>query len=144
MATQTFETALAQRDPAQLLRRALQIDAFASVFSGAGLLLAAGPISRWLGLGLSWPLALIGADMIIFGVWVGFEAQREQLRAGRVRAVLALNAAWLIASALLIAFDPFGLSVAGKWAVAGVADLVLLIAIGEYLGLRRLARASLI
>ena len=63
------------------------------------------------------------------------------IAAGRVRLMLALNIAWVVASVLLLLFDPFGLTTAGKWAVAGLADAAAVVALLEYLGLRRLSRA---
>ncbi|HNP72631.1 MAG TPA: hypothetical protein PKK15_16030 [Kouleothrix sp.] len=141
MAAQTFGASVAQHDPARLLRRTLFADALFSTLGGAGMLLAAGPIAAWLGLGAGWPIALIGLDVLILGVWIGYEARRTPIAAGRVRLMLALNIAWVVASVLLLLFDPFGLTTAGKWAVAGLADAAAVVALLEYLGLRRLSRA---
>src|SRR5436190_16168092 len=136
MATYTMETTITRPEPARPLRRVLQVNAFFSGISGAGILLAAGPIARLLGVEASWPIALLGADLLLFAAWVGYEAMRTVLRVRRARVVLALDIAWVLASAVIIVFDPFGLSTAGKWAVAAVADVVAVFALLEYLGLR--------
>jgi len=138
MATHTMDTISARPEPSRLLRRALQTNAVFSAISGAGILLASGSVARLLGVELSWPIALLGADLLLFAAWVGYEAMQGVLRVRRARAVLALDIAWVVASALLIALDPFGLSATGKWAVAAVADVVAIFALIEFLGLRRL------
>jgi hypothetical protein len=138
MATRTIDTTISRREPARLLRRALQSDAILSAASGSGLLLAAEPVARLLGLGISWPIALLGADLLLFGAWVGYEAWQPELRVRRARLILALDIAWVVASALVLALDLWAFTVAGKWAVAAVADVVALVALAQYLGLRRL------
>jgi hypothetical protein len=140
MATHTMETTITRPEPARLLRRVLQVNAFFSGISGAGMLLAAGPIARLLGVEVSWPIVLLGADLLLFAAWVGYESAQTVLRVRRARVVLALDIAWVVASAMIIALDPFDLSTAGKWAVAAVADVVAVFALVEYLGLRRLRR----
>ena len=138
MTTKTMTTASTQREPGLLLRRALQADALASGVTGAGMALAAGPVAQLLGLDGALPIAVLGIDLLLFAAWVGYEAMQPALRVRRARAVLAINIVWVVASALVIALDPFGLSTAGKWAVAAVADVVALFALGEYIGLRRM------
>jgi hypothetical protein len=138
MATNTMDTISTRPEPTRLLRRALQTNAVFSGISGAGLLLVAGPVARLLGLGGALPIALLGAGLLLFAAWVGYEAMQPMLRQRRARVILALDIAWVVASAVIIALDPFGLSIAGKWAVAAVADVVALFALAEYLGLRRL------
>ena len=138
MATHTIDTISTRPEPARLLRRVLQTNAVFSAISGAGMLLASGSVARLLGVEVSWPIGLLGVDLLVFAAWVGYEAMQGVLRVRRARAVLALDIAWVVASALLIALDPLGLAVGGKWAVAAVADVVAVFALIEYLGLRRL------
>jgi len=138
MATHTMDTTITRSEPTRLLRRTLQTNAVFSGISGAGMLLAAGSVARLLGLSSGLPIALLGADLLLFAAWVGYEAMQTVLRVRRARVVLALDIAWVVASAMIIALDPFGLSTAGKWAVAAVADAVAVFALLEYLGLRRL------
>jgi hypothetical protein len=138
MATHTMDTVSTRPEPTRLLRRALQTNAVFSGIGGAGMLLAAGPVARLLGVEVSWPIVLLGADLLLFAAWVGYEAMQTMLRRRRARVILALDIAWVIASALTITLDPFGLSTEGKWAVAAVADVVAVFALVEYLGLRRL------
>lgn len=138
MATRTFDGPIARRDPALLLRRTLQLDAIISLVSGAGLLAAAGPVAQFLGLAISWPIALIGADLLLYAAWLAYEGWRPALRLAPARVFLALDIAWVLGSALILALNPWGLTPAGWWAVAVVADLVVPLALGKYLGLRRL------
>lgn len=141
MATRTLDTAITRRDPAQLLRRTLQADAIVSAASGAGMLLASGEVARFLGLALSWPIALLGADLLLYAAWLAYEAGRPALRQIPARVFLALDIAWVLASALILELNPWGFTAAGWWAVAAVADVVALLGLAKYLGLRRLRGA---
>lgn len=138
MTTKAMNTVSTQREPAWLLRRTLQINALISGLTGAGMALASGAVAQLLGLAGSLPIALLGIDLVLFGAWVGYEALQPALRLRRAWVVLALDIVWVVASALVLALDPFGLSTIGKWAVAAVADVVALFALGEYVGLRRM------
>ena len=138
MAIKTMDTTSTRPEPVRLLRRALQTNALFSAISGAGMLLAAGPVARLLGLGGTLPIMLLGADLLLFAAWVAYESAQPTLRVRRARVILALDIAWVVASALILVLDPFGFSTEGKWAVAAVADIVAVFALVEYLGLRRL------
>lgn len=139
MATQAHVLAQPGRD--QLLRRALTANLFFSLATGAAMLLAGGPIAALLGLASPLAIQALGAAVLAFCPLLWAIARRSPIDASHVRIILALDVAWVLASALLIALNPFGLSSAGLWLVAGLADLVAVIALFEYLGLRRLARS---
>ena len=138
MTTKTLDTVTTRREPSWLLRRTLQADALSSGITGAAMALAAGPVAQLLGLSATLPVAVIGVDLLLFAAWVGYEATRPVLRARRAWVILAVNIVWVLASAAVLLFDPFGLSTIGKWAVAAVADAVALFALAEYIGLRRI------
>ncbi len=138
MATQTLSTTTVHAEPDRPLRRALQADAIVTAMSGVGLLLAAEPAARLLGMAASWPIALLGVDLILYAAWVGYEAWQAALRVRRARIMLALDIVWVLASVALILIDPFGFTAAGKWAIAAQADGVAVLGLLKYLGLRRL------
>lgn len=135
MATQAIAATTAR---APLLRRALLANAIFSELSGLAFLIGAGPLAALIGLGAAWPLMVLGAGVLFFGILVFFEARREPLHIGRARAILALDIAWVLASGALLLLNPLGLTSAGWWLVAGIADVVAVLAVLEYLGLRRL------
>lgn len=139
MATQAHVLAQPARD--QLLRRALTANVIFSLASGAAMLLAGSQIAALMGLASALPVQAIGAAVLLFSPLVWAIARRSPINAGHAWIILALDIAWVVASALEIALNPFGMSSAGLWLVAGIADAVAVIALFEYLGLRRLARS---
>ena len=83
----------------------------------------------------------VGVGLVLFAAGVFGAAQRASLREAEVRAVIAADVAWVVASAALLVFWPDLLSTAGRWVVGlcaiGVADFAAL----QYLGLRGLTAA---
>ena len=124
--------------PDQLLRRVLQAN---MVFSGlSGLLLAveAGPLSRWLGVPAAWILMVIGIGLLGFA-WQLFQtAKQSPMNLRQANAILLMDIAWVVGSALLLFTGWVSFTIAGWWAVLLVADVVALFAILEFVGIRRL------
>lgn len=139
MATTTFTPAAAQSN---LLRRALQADAIVTGLCGAFLLIDAAPLAQFMGLGGTFALKVLGADLLLAAAWIAYEAWRAELRPRAAQIIIGLCALWVLASVVVVAANPFALTVGGRWLVAGVADLTALIGLAEYVGLRRLARKA--
>ncbi|PSK93611.1 hypothetical protein CLV63_11618 [Murinocardiopsis flavida] len=119
------------------LRLVLRVDAAACLASGV--LLAAGGalLSPVLGLptALLWPA---GAFLLVFGALLWFTAGRATLSAAAVRAIVAVNAAWVLASAALVV--PAGLFAPTAWGISFVlvqAAAVAALAVEEAVLLRR-------
>src|SRR5262245_20325418 len=121
-------------ESSQLLRRALQADGAVSALSGVLLLVLPGPIASLLGAASPGLVAAVGASLVAFGAIVLRNGLRET--PGRRGAALTVgaNAAWVVASWILIAAGP--LTRIGNWTVALVADVVLVLAILESVGIR--------
>jgi hypothetical protein len=124
-------------EKAQLLRRALQADGIVSALSGLLLVVVPGEVAALLGAGSPGLVAAVGASLVAFGVFVARNGWREVPQRGAAAVTVALNVAWVVGSAVLIAAGP--LSKTGNWAVALVADVVLVFAVAETVGLRRLS-----
>jgi hypothetical protein len=120
------------------LRRVLQADALASGLSGALLIVAAKPLAAFIGVGLPLPLIITGAFLLLYAGGLLQQAAQDSLSRRFVTAVIIINVAWVIGSGLLLLTDLVSLTVAGKWAVALVADLVAVFAGLQFYGLRRL------
>ena len=127
-------------EKAQLLRRALQADGTVSALSGALLLVLPGEVASLLGAGSPGLVAAVGASLMAFGVVVARNGWRELPQRAAAAVTVALNVGWVVGSLALIAAGP--LSRIGNWAVALVADVVLVLAIVESVGLRRLSAAA--
>lgn len=123
--------------PDHLLRRVLQANL---VFSGlSGLLLAVGaaPLSRWLGIPAAWVLVVIGIGLLGFA-WQLFQtAKQSPIDLHQANAILFMDVAWVVGSALLLFTGWVSFTTAGWWAVLLVADAVAAFAILEYVGIRR-------
>jgi len=118
------------------LRRILTVDAVISGTSGVLMLAAATLLERRLAL----PAPLLryaGFSLLPFAALVLYLAKRDVLPRGGVRTVIALNAAWVVASvALLFTVTPttlgYAFVIAQAVTVAALAEL-------QYMGLRRAA-----
>ena len=123
-------------DRSTFLRRSLQLDGLASGLCGALLLVAAPTIAGHFGVaGTGIPRA-VGAGLLVFAAALLWNATRA--RVSRVEAffTVALNAAWVVGSLILVVDGP--LTVIGNVAVAVIAAAVLGFAVLEVMGLRRL------
>ena len=120
----------------RFLRRALMVDGVVSGLSGLALLAVPGPIAAFIGLGSSAVVAVVGAGLVVYGAALVRSARRETLRPGETVTTIVLNAAWIVGSVAVIAAG--WLNTQGNWALALVGDIVLVVAILEGVGLRRM------
>lgn len=127
-------------DPSRLLRYSLRANAVFSLLSGGILVAAAGPLAEFLGLVEARQSSGLGANLIVFAALLfGLAAQRS-IRLWLAGCVVGGDVAWVLASAGLIVAGP--LSASANAAVALVASVVLLFAILQYAGMRRLRPAD--
>ena len=117
------------------LRNALRSNAVFSTLSGATFLFAAPWIASRMGIGETLIVRAVGVSLLVFAAGLVLNASRTTVN--RIEAWLAvtMDALWVAGSAVLIAFQV--LTLAGNWAVAVVADIVLIFAILQVLGLRK-------
>jgi hypothetical protein len=127
-------------DRETFLRRSLQLDGIASALCGALLLLAAGPVSALAGLPGPGIARAVGAGLLVYAAALLWNAARATVSRGEALLAVVLNAGWVAGSAVLIVDGP--LTLAGNLAVAAVAAVVLLFAVLEVVGLRRLREAA--
>ena len=123
-------------DDSRLLRRALLANAAFSTLTGVTLLLVAGPLAPLLGIG-ALALRITGATLLPFAFGLFQNARRPDLRRGEAWLAVGLDLAWVAGSAALLLGELWPLEPAGRWAVLGVGDVVLLCAILQAAGLLR-------
>jgi hypothetical protein len=124
-----------------LLRLAILADAGVTGAAGLALALLPGPLAAMIG--FAWPgvLQAVGAGLIAYALWLAFGARRApDARLGW--AVVAVNMLWVAGSAVLLLAAPGVFNALGQWLVAIMAVAVADFALVQYLGLRRLGRAS--
>lgn len=124
-----------------LLRLALAADAAAS--GAVGLLLALGGsvLAPWLGLPsglLSWA----GIGLIAFAALVAWTAMRQPTPAGAARLIVVVNAAWVVASLILLVVPPSPVTPLGVAFVLVQAAAVLALSILQRIGLGRMHGAA--
>jgi hypothetical protein len=130
------EDVMDAHDSTTFLRRSLQLDGVASGLTGLLLLVGAGPISTVIGVSAPGAARVVGAGLVVFAAALLWNARRGTVARGEVVLTVALNVAWVVGSAVLIALGP--LTLLGDLAVAAVAAAVFGFTVLEVVGLRRL------
>jgi hypothetical protein len=122
-----------------LLRNALYGNSIFSFVSGAIFLLFSKAIAGFLGLSASWIILVLGLGLILYGVEIYLAARSQPVHRGIAKFAIYADLAWVLGSAVLIFANIVPFTDAGKWAIAIIADIVLVFAIFQYVGLRRIA-----
>jgi hypothetical protein len=132
---------MAIRDSAGLLRKTLRVNAAASGASALLFLVLAPRLAAPFGVP---PAALwvFGAALLGFAAWVAQVARPRTTSARAATLVLAADVAYVVASGVVLLGLPNLMSNTGRLAFAVMADAVALLAIAEYVGLRRLNRVG--
>jgi len=133
-------THVATRD--RFLRRVLVGNAIFSALTALLLIFNASAVARFLGIAPAWALMLLGILLLPFAAGVFMASRRAAVDPREVRAIFALDVAWVVGSILLLAIGGLPFTPAGKWAVAIVADIVAVFAMLEWLGLRRMQKTA--
>jgi hypothetical protein len=123
-----------------LLRNTLFGNSVFSFLSGVACLLFSKAIASFLGLSAAWIILALGVGLIVYGVEIYLGARAEPVHTGIAKFAVYADLAWVLGSAVLIFANLVPFTTAGKWAIAIIADIVLVFAILQYVGLRRLAR----
>src|SRR6266436_3345503 len=119
----------------QLLRMALMGNALFSTVSGLTLVLAGEWVVRLLGLPEAVNLLTMGISLVAFAV-------KKPIKLLDAWIAVVLDLAWFIASYPLLFVVPF--STTGKWIVGIVAEVVLLFALMQWLGIRRIRKGNMV
>lgn len=123
----------------QLLRRAFIANWLFSIGSGILFVLAAAPIATFMGVGQPLVITLLGFGIILFGAVVLRESRRSTLSASTGYTIFALDALWVVGSIVLLVTDAFSLTTGARWAILIISDIVLVLAILEFLGARQIS-----
>lgn len=130
-------------NPSRLLRLALRSNAVFSAFSAIVFTAASGAIASFLGFLPTQQVFLLGVQLAVFAVWLTWLSTRAAVPRWQVWLIIALDVLWVAGSFQLVLASPPGLTVGGKWTVGMIADIVALLALLQFLGLRRLKRTQL-
>jgi hypothetical protein len=122
-----------------LLRNALYGNSIFSFVSGVIFLLFSKAMAGFLGLSASWIILVLGLGLIAYGVEIYLAARSEPVNRDIAKFAVYADLAWVLGSAVLIFANLVPFTDAGKWAIVIIADIVLVFAILQYVGLRRIA-----
>jgi hypothetical protein len=120
-----------------LLRNALRGNALFSGLSGIVSLVAAQSLATFTGIQESLVFVILGVVLILFAVDLIWIASRESINRRFAVAVIFMDVAWVAGSAIILLFDLLPLTVAGRWTIALLAEVVAVFAILQTIGLRR-------
>lgn len=120
-----------------LLRRALRANGVFSGLSGLLFMLAAAPIASFIGLPWSWPLFVTGVGLLGYAIALFRVSGRTEIDRRAVVVFISMDVAWVVGSGVLLVTPWIPFTLAGKWAIAIVADMVALFAVIQFYGLRR-------
>ena len=120
-----------------LLKNALLIDSVVSFITGMAFLLFSKAIASFLGLSASWIILVLGVAAIVYSIEIYLAARTEPVHMGIARFATYGNLAGALGIAVLIFANLVPFTTAGKWAIALIADAVLVLAIFQHVGLRR-------
>lgn len=130
MATSTT----ARNSDFRLLRRTLQGNSIFSGICGATFLIGAGPITTFLGLSTPLILLVLGLVILVTAVLL-FRLAASHAVDARIGLFFAIvDAAWVVASVLLLLAGWVPFTIGGKWAVGLVALIVGVFASLEFYG----------
>jgi len=131
-----------REEPACFLRKALMGNALFSTLSGLTILLAQGWVLRILGLASNVNLLILGVGLILFAITLVVNARKQQVKKSDAWIAVLMDVAWVLGSYILIFIVPF--STEGKWVVGVVAELVLVFAVLQFVGIRRIQKSELL
>lgn len=125
---------------AGLLRKALIGNALFSTLSGFVILFAQAWVLRILGLAQNVNLVILGVGLIVFATILVVNARRRQVKTSDAWIAVFMDLTWVIGSYVLIFVVPF--STSGKWVVGVAAEVVLVFAVLQFAGIRRIQKSE--
>ncbi len=124
-----------------LLRYALRANAVFSACAACITVVANARLKNFLGLPSGDnSLWVLSASLAIFAGWLLLNARRPQIRINEARIAVYLDLAWVVLSVPTVLSS--ALTTGGKWLVFVVGELVLVFAIAQWQGIRKIVRAG--
>jgi hypothetical protein len=123
-----------------LLKNALLGESVLAFIGSAALLYFSKAIASFFGLPASWIILALGAGVAVYAVKVYFAARSEPVNTGIARLAMYGNLAGVLGGMALIFANLLPFTTTGKWIIAIITDIALILSIAEYIGLRRLAK----
>ncbi len=120
-----------------LLHTVLRLNAAFSGIFGLVFILFPGTVAEWLGIPGSSAILVTGVLLIGWEVFVSQLVRLPQISSTGTWAVIFGDLAWVLGSIALLLGGWLPLTESGIWFVAIIADIILVFAIAQYVGLKR-------
>ena len=130
---------MADHDAARLLRRALSVNAWITAANAVAFLAGGHLLAPIFGLPAA-ALWVLGVGLLAFAAHAGYVARKPAPSRGEAVYFVAADVAYVIASVVVLLGFPSLMTGLGRLFFAAAADVVAILAVAEYAGLRRMAR----
>ncbi len=130
---------MAEHDAARLLRRALSVNAWITAANAVAFLAGGHLLAPIFGLPAV-ALWVLGAGLLAFAAHAGYVARKPAPSRGEAVYFVAADVAYVVASVIVLVGFPNLMTGLGRLFFAAAADVVAILAVAEYAGLRRLTR----
>ena len=134
--------ATATQSQSNLLRNALRGNSIFSAMSGLITAIGAGVLVQFMDVGSVALYLVVGIALIIHAVMLYLNTRTDRINVGFAWYAIIGDVLWVLATAFILLTDSFNLSSEGKWLLLFIGDIVLLFAIAQFLGLRRMNRSQ--
>jgi hypothetical protein len=120
-----------------LLARVLRADGVFAALSGAILSVGASAVAKLIELETPLALTILGVVLLSYGGMLLYFANKESYNRRIGWLAIELNMIWVVGSYVSLLLGLFPVNTAGKWAIAIIAEVVLVFAVLEYVAIRR-------
>ena len=127
-----------QEDNSRFVRNALYANVIFSGTTGIAALIAATFLANFTGIENQAVFIALGVILIVYAVDLGWVASRHRVDPRFVWAAIILDTLWVAGSIMILLSGWLPLSTAGIWTVALIAEVVAILAVLQFIGLRRL------
>lgn len=121
-----------------MAQRASQADGLLCAGCGAVFALGAAAVSALAGIESPAFLLILGIGLLIYGLGILYFANRQSFDRRLPLALLVGNIGWIVASILFLIADPFSMTTEGRWLTLILTDVVGVMAIWQFVALRRM------
>lgn len=132
--TQTLNS---EKPKSTLLLKGLRGNAIFSTLSGAAALIAAPTLSTFTGITPPAVFYVLGIVLLIYAVDLWWVSSKDPIDMRFAWAAIILDILWVLGSVFILFFGLLPLTVAGRWTVFFLAEIVAIFAIIQYIGVRR-------
>lgn len=122
----------------KLLRNAFRANALFSGIGGALAILDANLLVAFMGTGTTFIYIALGADLLLYALLLIYFSSQATINKRFAWFAVVADSLWVVGSAIILLTNMFDISVNGKWLVLILADIVLVSAIAQYVGIRRI------